>query len=143
MLDKIKGWLSIFTGIAGTIGILYGVFTYLDTRGHRIADSVTEKEMLEIVDKIHADIRDLNTSYEYLIDATTKINERLDQVFENTDVLKREMIKHIRKEPFPEAEKIEDILRLLEGMSKENDDSSESLRQDTIKPKIVVRKINK
>jgi hypothetical protein len=118
MWDKLTNAQKVLTFIGSaviTTGTLYGAFSVFRDRSDKLKEAVTHKEVIEMFGEVKNNMDVMNDSLSFIIKKQKESNMKIN---ENFVTIKNELIKQKREDKsITESQKLDDILRLVEGIS--------------------------
>jgi|GEM_PF-5512384 hypothetical protein len=136
-----KDYAGAVTAIAGAIVIFIGVHNWIERKNEKIESAVTKEEIEFMLSDIKHDIDSIKQQNYYIMGQQSLAIYRIDQLNSGFAGLRSEMVRHIRRDnSMTEAQKIDDILRLVKLMNEDMGGKQPDV-SDTMQYKIKVRKI--
>ena len=136
-ISKVKEYAGTITAIAGALGIMYGVVTFLHNREEKITNAVTKQEVEQIVSQVSLKTDSVSAQNIYIMNQQAMSDYKIDILSKNVLTVRDELVRQIRMDKsITEAQKIDDILRIVEGIKADLVN-----QEDSLQPKIKVRKI--
>lgn len=120
---KLKDYAGAITAIAGAVGILYGVHTWVENKNTKIESSLSRTEVEAIMQPLFRMTDSLSEQNRSIMEQQSIMINLMNGTNKNIVVLKDEFVRHIKGSVMPEEQKIDDILRIVQGISADMTDT--------------------
>lgn len=132
---KLKDYAGAITAIAGAMGIMYGIHAWVENKNDKIERSLSREEVEIIIEPLFRVTDSLSEQNRSIMEQQSIMINLMNGTNKNIVVLKDEFVRHIKGSVMPEEQKIDDILRIVQGIRAD--------MTDTGGYKIRATKINK